>query len=162
MRVNSAAVSEHLLGAWLGARHGGWESRGSWALPDPLPGESFLPSPSRGNSFPPRSAPGPACAPLPAQAGPWHRRPSATTSPALGAGWVQALEDAGIARLLPERISIISQVLGKVSLGSPVSSALAVVLAVVVGCFLMSKDLPRQLGESRSLQRTRLSLALCL
>lgn len=72
------------------------------------------------------------------------------------------MEDAGIARLLPERISIISQVLGKVSLGSPVSSALAVVLAVVVGCFLMSKDLPRQLGESRSLQRTRLSLALCL
>lgn len=43
----------HLLGAWLGARHRGWENEGSQALPDPSPREAFLPPPSRSSFLPP-------------------------------------------------------------------------------------------------------------
>lgn len=107
----------------MGARRGGVGKKGSWTLPDPSAEESFLPSPSRGNSFPPHSPPGHACPPLPAQAGHWHSRHSPTSSPARGVGWLQAFEDIGTARLNPERISIISEVLGKALRGSRVPGA---------------------------------------
>lgn len=58
---------EHLLGAWLHARRRGWESKVSWALPDPSPTEPFLSLPSRGSFFPrripPRSTPAPTSCP---------------------------------------------------------------------------------------------------
>lgn len=43
----------HLLEAWWGARHRGWENEESQALPDPSPKEAFLPPPSRSSALPP-------------------------------------------------------------------------------------------------------------
>lgn len=91
---------EHLLGAWSGARHRGWESRVSRTLARAPPPP---PPPSPRSSFFPQCSPGLICPPLPALGCSSHGLPSSGL-PALQVGWVQAFEVAGTARAHPESV----------------------------------------------------------
>lgn len=82
---------EHLLGAWLHARRRGWESKVSWALPDPSPTEPFLSLPSRGSFFPRRIPPQSTSAPTSCPGLPFPQPSLIPNLRALWVGWARSL-----------------------------------------------------------------------
>lgn len=114
---------EHLLGAWSGARHRGWESRVSRTLarappppPTSLSQKQFLPTVQPGAYLPPTSRPGLQFPWSPLQ---WSSRPP---------GWVgPGLRGRRHCQGPPGKCCRLPRVLGKVFAGSPAPAALAVV-----------------------------------